>query len=104
MYRQTTSGQIGLPFSRRAFEQLNVPRFPDRRSEIMRDDPSLFAFPDSGHQQNARLGTGAAQRQAFRGVGYSQPIGTLGFECASALHRAVAVTISFDHGTNGDAL
>ncbi len=68
----------------------------------MGDDPIFLALPDSGHQQDAGLDAGAAQRQAFRGIGHSQPLGALGFERARALHRAVAVAIGFDHRANGD--
>ena len=95
--------QNALPFLRSAFQRLNVPRFPDRGSEILSDDPIFLTPPDAGHQQDAGLDAGAAQRQAFRGIGHSQPLGALGFEGARALHRAVAVTIGFDHRTNGDA-
>ena len=69
----------------------------------MGDDPVFLALPDSCHQQDAGLDAGAAQRQAFRRIGYSQPRSALGFERPRALHCAVAVTVGFDHGTNGDA-
>ncbi len=81
-----------------------MPWFPDCGSEIPGDDPILFALPDPGHQQDAGRDAGTAQRQALRGIGYSQPLRALGFKRASALHRTVAVTIGFDHRTNGDAL
>jgi len=48
------------------------------------------------------LNAGAAQRQAFRGAGHSQPLGALGFESARALDRTVTVAIGFDHRANGD--
>ena len=97
-------GQNALAFPRRAFKRLDVPGFPDRRSEVLRHDAVFLAFPDSGHQQDSGPGAGAAQRQAFRGVGHSQPLGALGFERARALDRAMPVTIGFDDGTNGDGL
>src|ERR1035438_2187722 len=96
-------GQNPLPFPRSSFEQLDVPWFPDGGSEILGDDPILLALPDSGHQQDAGLGAGAAQSQALRGIGYSQPLRALGFERERALHRAVAVTIDVDRRTTGDA-
>ena len=96
-------GKNILPFTRSAFEQLKVPRFPDGGSEILSDDPILLTLPDSGHQQDAGLDASAAQRQAFRGIGYTQPLGTFGFEGTRALHRSVAITIGLDHRTNGDA-
>ena len=95
--------KIALPFARRSLQQLNVPWFPDRGSEILGDDSIFFALPDSGHEQDAGLDTGATQRQAFRGIGHSQPPSAFGFERARALHRAVAVTVGFDHRANGDS-
>ncbi len=69
----------------------------------MGDDPVFLALPDSCHQQNAGRDAGAAQRQAFRGIGHAQPTSAFGFKRARAFDRAVAVTVGFDHGTNGDA-
>src|SRR5260370_24826990 len=104
MHGQTMRRKIAVPLSRSAFERLNVPGFPDCGSEILGDDPILLTLPDSGHQQDAGLGAGAAQRQALRGIGNAQPLSAFGFKRARALYRTVAVTLRFDHATNGDAV
>src|SRR5271156_1846801 len=95
------NGQNTLPLARRSFERLNVPGLPDRRSKIFGDDTAFLALPDPGHQQNASLATGAAQCEAFGGIGYSQPLRAFGFKRAGALHRAVTITVSLDHAANG---
>jgi hypothetical protein len=106
MHRQTMRRHlrrtIALSFSRRPFQRLNVPWFPDRRREIMGDDSIFLALPDSSHQQDTGRNAGSAQRQTLRGIGHSQPVGALGFERPRTFHRAVAVTVGFDHCANGD--
>jgi hypothetical protein len=94
--------EIALPFSRSAFERLDVPWLPNRGSKILRDDPIFLPLPDSGHQQDAGRDPGSAQRQTFRGIGHSQPLGALGFERQRALHRTMAVTVGFDHCADGN--
>ena len=68
----------------------------------MRDDPILFALPDSGHQQNPCPNAGAAQRAPFGGIGYAEPGRAFGFKRERAFGCAVAVTVGFYNRADRD--
>ncbi len=87
---------------RRGLQRLDMPRFPDRRSQVQANDLALLSAPEAGHQKNVRANARLAQRNRFIQRGHAQPLRTLGFERARALDRAVTISIRLHHRTHGD--
>ena len=82
-------------------QRLDMPRFPNRGSEMQADDLAFLASPEAGHQKNVGANARLAQRNRFVERSHAQPARTFRLQRARALDRAVTVSVGFHHGAHG---
>src|SRR5947209_20021172 len=70
------------------FQQFDVSRLPDCRSQTKPDDFLFFTAPEPGHQQNSCLNALVAEWNSFVERGHSQPGSAFLLQCFRALYRA----------------
>ena len=86
----------------RPFEQFNLPRLPDRRSQSQTNDIFLFAPPETGHQQDASANPSFAKRNRLIQRSHTKPARSLLLQRPRAFNRPVSIGIRFHDGANLD--
>src|SRR3954469_14451303 len=79
------------------FKLLNLASVPNSGRQAQPDNLILFAPPESGHKQDARLNVRITQGDCFIERGYAQPASAFFLQRPRTSCRAVAVTIRFDY-------